>query len=420
MTSAKPRTWRLVPMSRARGTYFVLQTGRAKERVSLTLGYVTQEEAERALRVLQAEEEATFGAPRHGYIERWYRQDQEAAVKALTSAGGFDEDPFGDAASDPGGLTLREYVDEIWTPYREKARPRSWRTERGFWKQINEAIGNRRLRDLCTPRGTVVIDEYLQGMTLADGRPASASTKRLHRAAIKALLKHARRKDHVRTMPDFDIMTIETDPDNPGWGSPDALTMDEVRRLIEAEDPDSARGPARAWEIAKRRALWAVCCFLGVRPGETDLRWEDVDWNAKGPGWHGAVTVRGTKTRRSEGRVPLLPQARSELTSWWVRCGRPDEGFIFPARRTTPNEPYRASYKKALRSACQRAGIDLEAKRITPYSLRHTCATLLAEAGLRDTSIAKILRHSDPRMVQQRYDHSDACAVPDLELAAKL
>jgi len=50
-----------------------------------------------------------------------------------------------------------------------------------------------------------------------------------------------------------------------------------------------------------------------------------------------------------------------------------------------------------------RAGVE---KAVNRYLLRHTMATRLTARGLAAEDVARMMRHSNPRMVQQRYDHA--------------
>ena len=50
MSQGQAATWRLLEMKRAKGPYLVLQKGRGRDRVSLTLGYVARDEGQRALK----------------------------------------------------------------------------------------------------------------------------------------------------------------------------------------------------------------------------------------------------------------------------------------------------------------------------------------------------------------------------------
>jgi hypothetical protein len=93
------------------------------------------------------------------------------------------------------------------------------------------------------------------------------------------------------------------------------------------------------------------------------------------------------------------PLALRELQAWWLQSGSPTSGPVF----TWQGKPI-ANFKKALATAVKKAGIT---KRITRYTLRHTFATAAVEGGAPVTQVAAMMRHTDPRMVQRTYDHSE-------------
>ena len=77
MSKSEAATWRLVPMKRAKGPYFVLQKGRKHDRVSITLGYVAEDAANRALSRVQEEED--LGTV--GRVARLFAKHRKDAIK---------------------------------------------------------------------------------------------------------------------------------------------------------------------------------------------------------------------------------------------------------------------------------------------------------------------------------------------------
>lgn len=61
------------------------------------------------------------------------------------------------------------------------------------------------------------------------------------------------------------------------------------------------------------------------------------------------------------------------------------------------------SIKKAFGRACERAGLD----DVTPHTLRHTCASWLAQKGVPFPVIARYLGHRDSRTTERVYAHRD-------------
>ena len=59
------------------------------------------------------------------------------------------------------------------------------------------------------------------------------------------------------------------------------------------------------------------------------------------------------------------------------------------------------SIKAAFGRACERAGLD----DVTPHTLRHTCASWLAQKGVPFAVIARYLGHADSRTTERIYAH---------------
>lgn len=152
-----------------------------------------------------------------------------------------------------------------------------------------------------------------------------------------------------------------------------ALSGEEIRKLLEAMDATSPRlAGFAAWEIA------------------TASRWSEVEKaEAVDVLEDGAmVRVRGTKTKASNGIIPIAPAFQGWLL-WAVERGA-KEGPLF-GRWCNPS--------RDLDRACKRAGIP----KCTTNDLRRTHASLLRDAGVEARAIAAVLRHSSPRMVEQVY-----------------
>jgi integrase len=397
-----PRVWRVTTQQKAKGTYWSLQTGaRGKGRIALALGYCDELNAERALKTINREEVELFGKPQYDRILRMYARDQNEARDYLFGDPAIETfaDPKPDAEIEHRFLPLRMYVDNHYGPRRKASKPIAWRNEKFFWIRINEAIGDTRLCDI----DEYVVDRYLRDLKNIDGTPASWNTKRQHRNAFAACLEWARREGH-RKGPKPQWFRLEGMPKRV---VKDVLTLEEATKLLDACDPQT-------------RCILAMGLGCGMRPNEiVRCRWEDVDWK------RGAIFVRGSKTDESSATVPLLPIALVEIQKWHAASGRPTEGTMFRPRKRGRYAEYRTgetgagvSFRRALATAVKRSKLE---KRITPYTLRHTCATWLVERNVPIQSVAKLLRHTNPRMLEQHYDHTGAVRAPGLmDLAPRL
>lgn len=162
---------------------------------------------------------------------------------------------------------------------------------------------------------------------------------------------------------------------------PDVLSVEEVRRLLNA--PQS-RNPQGIRDAAMLEVLYAA----GLRVSElVGLKLQDVHLDA------GFVRVMGKGSK--ERVVPIGQYAREKLL-FYLGNGRNlllknrASPFLFIARAGRPIT--RQGFWKLLRRYAEAAGL---AKNITPHSLRHSFATHLLEGGADLRAVQVMLGHAD-------------------------
>lgn len=447
-TKAAPNghPWRLERMKRPGGFYFILSRGPRDARESISLGYITPTEAEAAhagIEWLRAHGTAAGAYPTPDRLIAFVRDAPALADKgvspseAQTSARGrvlhiltalgnqiadaralrgtFDAAALtalapelapdvGDLPVDYPSMPLRQYLATTWEPERSRTNPDTWKKERRLWDgYILPTLGGHRLHDLDpveSPRNAHVhFDELIRTATLKSGEAASGNTKRLIRSAYQACLTFAARHGHIGAVHKFYPIKGSTERRLP---EAEPLTPEEIGKLLDAAGASAGRGGDRM-SGRMHRCLFAVAVAQGLRPSEAlRIDWRHVDLDA------GRLYVAGKKTRQSKATIPLFPLAVSELREWWMACGRPSEGPAFTWRGEALGSG--SAFKRSLATAAKKAGIT---KRVTPYVLRHTFATRSLEAGASREEVAAILRHSNPRMVEQHYDHADTARTVD-------
>lgn len=394
------RPWRKEPTR----TGWRLVTGARADRVRVSLGRVTEAEAEAARVAMQrAEDRGDVGR-----VLALHERDADAAVRYLVGDPGLDASPV--LPVDHGALTLAAYQAEHYATWRAAERPRSWRSEASHWSRLlrpePEGLGDVRVRDLAEdPR---IVHRYLRDLRIEPSggdrrsgepraarplQPPSGAYQRLLRAALQALLTHAYTERHLDTHARLGELRISGSTTR-AREQVDPLTLDEIVRLMDAAGDPLGRWPE---EGAKHRAMWGTGAGLGLRPSELcRLRWEDVRWSSR------TLAVRGEKTAQAADEVPLTPIALQELRTWWIRQGQPADGLAFPASLGDPTTPYSdgSSYRRALRSAARRAGIDRE---VNPYLLRHSFATIAWSLGIDIDLTRRIMRHKDETMLRRVY-----------------
>jgi integrase len=384
--------WRLGSKERTKGRYWWVETGRGADRRQLVLGYLTEAEAKQALATMNREEEATEGTPQHGRIFVYYKDDPAGAIHYLVTGDGARA-RFGPEPVDHGALVLKQYYETIYKPARSVKRPRSWVNEEGHWRQILPVLGHVRLREVDAHLVADYVDELRVTRGEGGERPASGTTKRLHRSAVQALLKYAHRQRHIPEHVDLAVFPIEGSTRRVTV-KPDPLTLDELVKLMDASTP-------------KHRAMWAVGAGEGLRPSELRrLRWEDVRWATR------TLVVRGDdeglgKTALSVAEIPLTPIAHRELMAWWMRGAQPESGVMFPSdvrggEKGAEAKPYTSetAYRRALKNAAKRAKIG---RRVNMYLLRDSFATIAWSLGIDMDVARRILRHADETMLREVY-----------------
>lgn len=173
-------------------------------------------------------------------------------------------------------------------------------------------------------------------------------------------------------------------------------------------------------------ALWTVQVYTGLRPSETlALKWGDLDLTSDDPQVRVMRTLyrpkNGTawrleepKTNGSRRAVPLVPQAvaalklhrdRQEVERLVSGAGYATYDF----REDVVSKQWRRSIADLNAEAERRAEADGVTPTLLPpmrlYDDRHTCATLLFEAGEAMKVVQEILGHASIVIASNTYSH---------------
>lgn len=154
-------------------------------------------------------------------------------------------------------------------------------------------------------------------------------------------------------------------------------------------------------------ALWALLLLTGVRPAEAlALRWRDVEggvlkisrslsWTSDGP------QIAPPKTNAGRRSIPLpdyVLQALAERKSRVDYASADD--LIFGTAAGTPLE-WRVIKRRHFKPLLKKLGLP----DIRGYDLRHTCTTLLIEAGVAPAAITERLGHRSTAFLFDTYSH---------------
>ena len=180
-------------------------------------------------------------------------------------------------------------------------------------------------------------------------------------------------------------------PPQVGRRLPKALSVEEVRRLLEAgADPDSPAG-------LRDRALLELLYATGARISEAvGLAVDDLDRDSH--------CVRLFGKGRKERIVPVGRCARDALDAYLVR-GRPllaqrGRGAPEVFLNTLGRPLSRQSAWGVLRQAAERAGLG-EGRHVSPHTLRHSFATHLLAGGADVRVVQEMLGHASVTTTQR-------------------
>jgi integrase/recombinase XerD len=223
-------------------------------------------------------------------------------------------------------------------------------------------------------------------------RANSTSTRNARLAAIRSLFNYAalRHPEHADTI----ARVLAIPPERGPKPIVTFLSDEEIDALLAA--PDRER-----WTGRRDHALLLTMIQTGLRVSElTGLNCADITL-ARGPHLH----------RHGKGRkqrvTPLTPQTARVLRVWrQERAGNPDDP-LFPTSRggRLSRDAVAWLLAKHVATAVQ-ACPSLDAKPISPHTLRHTAAMHLLHAGVDITVIALWLGHESTQTTQI-YLHAD-------------
>jgi integrase len=224
-----------------------------------------------------------------------------------------------------------------------------------------------------------------------------ASTVAASYSLLSKMLADAVLSKKLHASPCVEIALPTVVPPAERWLTPheyDRIQLALANRVLRIPRTDRSRPDPLApmWQ-----AFVALGCYSGLRcPGELaglDVRHLDFDRNL--------VRVQQVLTRHgmkdypktgagSERWVPF-PDEVGKLLWRWV--GDRGSGPVFVGARGA--RLTEIAIRRMWRAALAEAGVEY----VDPYTLRHTCASWLAQAGVSSDEIADILGHSSTRMV---------------------
>lgn len=315
--------------------------------------------------------------------ERWAR-DQETALDLGQSA-------------EIDGRTLKQCIND-WLD-----------TKRG-------AVTDRTLDDYSSVLRTHLLELGAREITklkhkdltdIFDGLRRQGFSPRLQRRVhlvLNAAFKLAHVRGHLRQNPMAEIKA----PKN------------ERQLTIHFFTPQQAQAFLAAAIGTKYEAMWYLALETGLRPEEYyALRWQDLDL-ARGELYVRRALIynyNGTwefsdklKTKRSRRTVPISPtlverlrQHQAKLRVRQTELGEAwqDLDLVFPNEIGAPLNQNNTR-NRFFRPLLEKARLDIATR---PYDLRHTCASLLLDAGVNVKVVSERLGHSSVAFTLDVYAH---------------
>jgi len=160
------------------------------------------------------------------------------------------------------------------------------------------------------------------------------------------------------------------------------------------------------------RSIAPVMFDSGLRPDEAfRLRWEAISWVA---GKFGSFRVIYGKTAAARRTLPMTSRVRSVLLSLWQSAGKPEAGYVWPAK-TKSGYVNDETIRRAHLDAVKASGV----RHFVLHSIRHTFFTRLGESGCDVWTLARVAGHASIK-VSSHYVHpsQDAAETAILRLGA--
>jgi integrase len=195
-----------------------------------------------------------------------------------------------------------------------------------------------------------------------------ARTRNAIRSALKGFGEFLVAMEYVEVNPALAISRLPEKRD-----LPKALTREELDRLVSI---------ARA-QFPRERTCFFTLIYTGMRLNEArTLSWTSVDLDEA---WF-RFRVKGGAQRELPIHAELVPI----LKSWRAEC--PSAQWLFPSPQKKGHPVSHTWIQRLIGELGAAAGI----KDLHPHILRHTCATLLLEAGNDLRTVQEWLGHASP------------------------
>jgi hypothetical protein len=301
----------------------------------------------------------------------------------------------------------------LWAP--KKAVPQVWHLQKKWAKW--------RLRDIN--RRESVMQWH------AEMRRAGATDSMMRNAhdLLVTIVSHAIELDYIRGRSRIEGFVMDYAPQRfeDVWLP---VQIESVRNyFLASSNPNNPKPAEREWRQRRNAELTSFIGYQAARPGEAvAVTWPRV-LNPEQTRIGTAVDIRNSarvidpdepdlreRTKTGKPRSGKLETAvRDDLTAWWMYCGRPRTGLVFPYQRADVGDPdarwnpdnfsnwRRDSWLPAL------SAVNLPPRPLK--HLRHSCVSMWIREGLNLKTVADRAGHTMV-VCEQTYAHQFASLDP--------
>lgn len=186
---------------------------------------------------------------------------------------------------------------------------------------------------------------------------------------------------------------------------PSVFTYDEVKRIVDSIDRNSAVGK-RAY------AMIMLATKYGLRASDVvSLKFEDIDWENK------IIRINQNKTKRTV-ELPLLPEVGNSILDYLKNARRKSNlSFVFLNIKGPVTPITSSAFYNILNYYINISSIEnLDKRHHGPHSLRHTLASQMLKNGNELSTISAALGHSSTQVttvyLSVDYENLKACCIP--------
>lgn len=311
-----------------------------------------------------------------------------------------------------GSNTIKGYLDAVYTKVLEtKKSGNATRQifERHFSQFLSKPMPEINAKDITLWQSKMI-----------EGGKAFSTQKRSY-GALKTLINDAVKRGYLQENPlgkvSLDIVHESDETHLNRKQKRDYLTKDQVEKLFEGlELLQEKKRQGRRNSIAHGKAYLPsldglefvdyvkpfilTMFYTGFRNGDIyGLRWEHIHFQHNSATIH--KTIEKTAHKKPEPKTfPVAEELVFILKKWRLQNGNPSSGYVFanPEGNRLGDKAVNKSWKNIKELAGLPETLDL-------YTLRHNFASWLVMNGSDLLTIAKLMGHSDIRMIVDHYGH---------------